>query len=256
MQELLDYQKAFYKAIFTNDPKIVENFIGPVEDFEKRFGIYSNNIFSSLKNVIKDDFPISRKILGKQKFNQASFEFVRRSPPTSGCLLKYGQKFPFFLNAFFPEYPYIQDLAQIEWAKKELYYKEDSIPLNPQVIYDIPVDDYPFLSFEFPKATFLFKSSYSLEKMWPRIEKGEQSIKKNNSYFFMIRPRFKIHHHWLSAEEFHFLRMLYEKKNLREAYDNAIFINSQFNLSEALTLALKREYFTKVTIDYNDRKAI
>lgn len=254
MQELLEYQKAFYKAVFTNDPKIVENSIGHVEDLEERFKIYSNNIFSSLKNVIKDDFPISRKILGEQKFNQASFEFVRNFPPTGGCLLTYGKEFPAFLDVFSPALPYLKDIAQIEWAKKEIYYKSDSCPLDPVAIHSIPAEEYIALTFEFPPATFFLKSAFSLKEFWEDNEKGNEDIKNEKpipSYSLTIRPRYKIQHYWLSGEEFSFLMALYEKKTLGEAYENAVAANADFNLSEALALALTREYFTKLEI-YNE----
>lgn len=253
MKELLDYQKFLYKAIFTNEPHLLEKSIGQIDELEERFHIYSNNIFSSLKNVLKEDFPISKKVLGEQKFNQASFEFVRNLPPTSGCLLNYGEKFPRFLEVFFSTVLYIKDVAQLEWAKKEIYYKENSTPMDPQTISSIPADEYSSLIFEFPEATFFLKSQFSLNELCVEAEKENEKIKAPKpipSYSLIIRPRFQVQHDWLKAEEFNFLEALYEGKTLGEAYEKAAQVNPDFNLSETLGLALTREYFTKVEVSH------
>lgn len=255
MKELLEYQKAFYKAIFTNDPIQLQNSIGQIDDLEDRFKIYSNNVFASLKNVLKDDFPISRRVLGEQKFNQASFEFVRNFPPTSGCLLNYGEKFPRFLEVFYPAIPYLKDIAQIEWAKKEIYYKNNSSPLDPTALNVVPADEYGDLTFEFHKATFFFESVFSLQEIWENTEK-EKNLKLTPSYSLIIRPRYKIQHYWLSTEEFNFLKALYEKKTLGEAYERTAELNSKFDLSKALESALIREYFTKAEVYHENRTHI
>ncbi|MCI5058564.1 MAG: DNA-binding domain-containing protein [Flavobacteriales bacterium] len=255
MKELLEYQKAFYKAIFTNEPMVLQNTIGEIDAFNERFKIYSNNIFASLKNVLKDDFPISKRVLGEQKFNQASFEFVRNFPPTSGCLLNYGEKFPRFLGIFFPTILYLQDIAQIEWAKKEIYYKSNSCPLDPMVLSSIPSDEYTDLTFEFPEATFFFESVFSLQEIWEDPEK-EKNLKLTPSYSLIIRPRYKIQHYWLSEEEFSFLKALYEKKTLGEAYERAAELNPKFDLSKTLESALTREYFSKTEVYHENRTHI
>lgn len=254
MKSLLNYQESFYKAIFTNEPMVLQEIIGKVDDFEERFKIYSNNVFSSLKNVLKDDFPFCRKILGEQKFNQASFEFVRNLPPESGCLFSYGQRFPRFLEVFFPNLPYIKDMALLEWAKKEIHYKENSVPLEPQAISALSTDKYPALMFKFSKATFFLESSFSLQELWKDFEKETvKAPRAHPSYCLIIRPRFEAQQNWLKAEEFYFLKALYEGNTLQEAYEKAAKINSDFNLSEALELALTREYFTKVEFYHEKR---
>jgi hypothetical protein len=248
MNKLREYQKSFYEAIFTNKPNVLQNTIGDIEELKERFKIYSNNVFSSLKNVIKDDFPYCQQILGEEKFNKASFEFVRNFPPTSGCLLEYGQKFPGFLEVYFPDIPYIKDVAKLEWAKKEIYYKANSISLDPATLTFLAPEMYESLTFEFPEATCFLKSAFSIRDIW----EGNEAQRKPGSFptfCLMIRPRFKIELYWLIAEEFSFLSALYEKKTLEQAYENAVHINPEFDLSAALGLALTREYFTKAEIN-------
>jgi len=259
MEKILNYQKTFFNAIFNNDYKILQKSIGKIEDLDCRFNIYSNNVFSSLKRVLKEDFPYCVKSVGEIQFNQASFEFIRNFPPTSGCLMDYGKNFPSFLGIFFPMFPYLEDIARIEWAKRELYYKEDSSPLNPQELQNIPTDKYLTLSFEFPKAIAFFKFPYSLKETWQKIECGSQMVKDHSatpSFCLIIRPTYKVQHYWLSAEDFCFLEVLYDRHNLAEAYDMAIIKNPKFNLSEALVHAFQREYFTKVTISHENKTDI
>jgi hypothetical protein len=251
MNKLREYQKSFYEAIFTNKPKVLQNTIGDIEEFDERFKIYSNNVFSSLKNAIKDDFPKCQKVLGEEKFNKASFEFVRNFPPISGCLLEYGQRFPGFLEVYFQDIPYIKDVAKLEWAKKELYYKANSIPLDPATLTSLAPEVYESLTFEFPEATFFLKSSFAIREIWEGNEL-KCELKSAPTFCLMIRPRYQIEFYWLNTEEINFLSALYEMKTLGQAYENAVHINPEFDLSGALKLAITREYFTKAEITHEN----
>lgn len=251
MNELLNYQRSFYKSIFTHDYNLLEKYFNRMDDLKERLNIYTNNIFSSLKKILMDDFPFCEKILKKQKFNQASFEFIRNFPPTSGCLLHYGQKFPSFLGVLFPEFPWIRDVAQLEWAKKELYYTSDTSSLDPAVLNSISSEKYSSLTFEFPKAIFFFKSNFYLSEIWQDNKNAEDNFQAPQSipsFSLMIRPKYQVQHYWLSEEDFTFLQALYRQKTLEEAYKEAAAIKTTFNLAEALRQAFIREYFTKASI--------
>ncbi len=249
MQQLPDYQNAFYQAIFDNKPPLLEKAIGKIEDFEERFRIYSNNVFSSLKNVLRDDFPVCCRILGEEKFNQAAFNFVRNFPPESGCLLQYGQKFPIFVAAMFPEMPHVKEIAAIEWAKKELYYTDDTCPLDPRALASIPVNQHDLITFGFPNATSFMKSEFSLKALWGGTDEAENDHPVHSrSYSLLIRPRYKIHHFWLKADEYEFYLHLYQGKTLGEAFQQAAEINPHFNLAESLGSAFTNEYFTNAEI--------
>ncbi len=145
-------------------------------------------------------------------------------------------------------------MALLEWAKKEIYYKENSVPLEPQAISTFSTDKYPALTFKFPEATFFLESSFSLEELWKNFEKKTVKVPRAHpSYCLIIRPRFTVQQDWLKAEEFYFLKALYEENTLQEAYEKATKINPDFNLSEALGVALTRQYFTKVELYHEKR---
>lgn len=249
MLPLLKYQQSFYKAIFKNDPQILEEIVGPLEDFNERFTIYRDNVFVSFKEVLKDDFPICKKILGDQKFNQAAFEFARNFPSTESCLFKYGKQFPTFLGIFYSTYPYIKDIAQLEWIQKKLYYCRDTPSLDKKEFEAIAPENYPRLKFQFHKATYFLKSSYALEEILAEaaLEKPEFEWCSmfRETYCLLIRPHHKVQLHWLAANEFHFLEELYNGKTLSQAVDSTLSKHSQFDLAAVLTKILKENFLTK-----------
>lgn len=249
MQQLPDYQNSFYQAIFNNNPSLLQKAIGMIEDFEERFRIYSNNIFSSLKNVLRDDFPVCYRILGEEKFNQAAFNFVRNFPPESGSLLQYGQKFPVFVAAMFPEMPHVKEIAAIEWARKELYYTDDTCPLDTGLLASISEDQHDSLTFGFPNATMFMKSELSLKKLWEGANvAGGETPAHSPSYLLMMRSRYQVYLYWLEADEHEFCSSLYGGETLGLAYQKASEINPEFNLAEALSMAFSREYFTTAEV--------
>jgi hypothetical protein len=176
MQQLLEYQKSFYEAIFNNSPIRLQNVIGPIEDFQERFIIYRDNVFASLKDVLREDFPNCRRILGEKVFNQAIFEFVRMFPPDYGCLFKYGDQFPIFINAYLPNEPYVMDIARLEWAKKSLYYCRDAKPMENSDFLSIPCENYSYLTFKFTPAISFIESKHAIREIWEATQIGIISL--------------------------------------------------------------------------------
>lgn len=250
MQLLLKYQQSFYKAIFKNDPKVLEEIIGPLEDFNERFVIYRDNVFVSFKEVLKDDFPVCKKILGDKKFNQAAFEFARNFPSTESCLFKYGKQFPTFLEMFCSTYLYIKDIAQLEWIQKKLYYCRDTQSLNKKEFEAIAPENYPRLKFQFHKATYFLKSSYALKEILAEAALEKPEFKgcsiSREAYCLLIRPYHKVQLHWLQSNEFHFLEELYIGKTLGQAVESTLNNHSHFDLAAVLAKTLKGNFLTKV----------
>jgi len=132
MGELSDLQRDFATAILTAreaPPTALTRKSGGTP--HRRFGIYRNNVYASLVDVVQDRFPVVARLVGGEFFRAMARIYVEKDPPRSAVLLRYGESFPAFVAGFAPagSVPYLADIAAIEWAWHVAYHAADAAPL-------------------------------------------------------------------------------------------------------------------------------
>jgi hypothetical protein len=132
MGELSDLQRDFAAAILTAKeavPAPLTRKSGGTPD--RRFGIYRNNVYASLIDVVQDRFPVVARLVGDKFFRAMARLYVEKEPPRSAVLLRYGESFPAFVAGFAPagSVPYLADIAALEWAWHAAYHAADATPL-------------------------------------------------------------------------------------------------------------------------------
>ncbi len=100
-----------------------------------RFNVYRNNYRITLRNALRTTFPAIEKLVGGEYFSALAIEFAERHPPRSPIMAKYGEDFADFLAGFAPlgDYPYLADVARIEFARVHAYHAADA---NTFKLYD------------------------------------------------------------------------------------------------------------------------
>lgn len=93
-----------------------------------RFNIYRNNLRITLRNALRTTFPAIEKLVGEEYFSALALAFVERYPPQSAIMSEYGDSFADFLACFEPlrDYPYLADVARIEFARVQAYHAADA----------------------------------------------------------------------------------------------------------------------------------
>ena len=132
MGELNELQRDFAAAILTARgalPAALTRKSGGVPN--RRFGIYRNNVYSSLIDVVQARFPVVARLVGDEFFRAMARSHVEKDPPRSAVLLRYGESFPAFVAGFEPakSVPYLADIAALEWAWHAAYHAADAAPL-------------------------------------------------------------------------------------------------------------------------------
>ncbi|MBY0581880.1 MAG: putative DNA-binding domain-containing protein [Sphingomonas sp.] len=92
-----------------------------------RFDIYRNNVFTSLTEALSKTFPVVEAMVGEEYFAAMARAFVRQAPPRSPILADFGAGFSDFIGSLTPlvDYPYLADLARLEWARLEVMRAAD-----------------------------------------------------------------------------------------------------------------------------------
>jgi hypothetical protein len=132
MRRFADLQREFAGAVLDPEaavPAPVSRKAGGVPS--RRFGVYRNNVYASLIDVLAGRFPVVARLVGEEFFRAMARIYIEREPPRSAVLIRYGASFPDFFASFAPvaSLPYLADLARLEWAWHAAYHAEDAAPL-------------------------------------------------------------------------------------------------------------------------------
>lgn len=141
MPSLLESQSAFLQAIARRE---IEGVAGQIADGvftpSERLNVYRNTFLSTLTNALRISFPAVYRLVGEEFFEAAAQCFIEVEPPRSAYLNSYGAGFADFL-AQFPAVsglPYLPDVARLEWAVNSALHAEDTTPLDPDSLAQIP----------------------------------------------------------------------------------------------------------------------
>ena len=134
MRRFADLQREFAGAVLDPEaavPAPVSRKAGGVPS--RRFGVYRNNVYASLIDVLAGRFAVVARLVGEEFFRAMARIYIESEPPRSAVLLRYGRSFPDFVASFPPaaSLPYLADMARLEWAWHAAYHAEDAahVPL-------------------------------------------------------------------------------------------------------------------------------
>lgn len=102
----------------------------------RRFAVYRNNVAVSLAQALARRFPVIQRLVGKDFFAALARAYLAADPPRSPVLAEWGQGFAAFLAGFAPlaDWPFMPDVARIEWARGRAFHAADALPLDPAVL--------------------------------------------------------------------------------------------------------------------------
>lgn len=99
----------------------------------RRLAVYRNNVAVSLTEALATRFPVIRRLVGEAFFAPLARLYAETDRPTSPVLAEWGAGFAAFLAGFPPlaAYPYLADVARIEFARGQAFHAADAAPVDP-----------------------------------------------------------------------------------------------------------------------------
>lgn len=99
----------------------------------RRFAVYRNNVAVSLTAALASRFPAIRRLVGEEFFSAIAALYAGAERPRSPVLSEWGAGFAEFLEGFPPlsAYPYLGDVARIEYARGRAFHAADAAPVDP-----------------------------------------------------------------------------------------------------------------------------
>jgi hypothetical protein len=235
MSRFAELQRAFAGALLDPGaavPAPVSRRVGGVP--ARRFGVYRNNVYASLIDVLAGRFPVVARLVGEEFFRAMARAYIEQEPPRSVVLIHYGASFPAFVATFPPaaSVPYLADTAALEWAWHLAYHAADAAPL-PLAELARAMDRAEDAVLTLHPSLGVVRSSYSIVSIFElntqavevpatRLEGGEDAL--------VARPRLEVEIRRLPQGGAGFILALSGKKSLAEAAAHALAEAPGFNL--------------------------
>lgn len=128
----------------------------------RRLAVYRNNVATSLAGAMKAQFPAVARLLGDELFSRTALAYVRAEPPRSVLLFEIGQGFGSFLDldAALARYPFVADVARLEYAMALAQHAVDATPIDSSSLSGPTESELTRLGFAWHPAARLFESNF------------------------------------------------------------------------------------------------
>lgn len=243
---LRDLQGAFRVALADDDPGAQPDRLGGADLVAAdRFWIYRNNFLASLTAALAATFPAVERFVGEDNFRFAAHGFIRAHPPEQPSLYAYGDRFPDYLAGLAPavaDFPFLPDLARLEWAVNEAYFAADGPALTPERLAGIDPADYAELRLSLHPAGRLVRSPWPIWELWD-AEAVPEPLGEGPDHVLALRRNGKVDVVLLSPGDFVFVSRLDAGLSLVAAAGEAAEAEPDFDLTAALGAHLERGTF-------------
>ncbi|WP_321344778.1 DNA-binding domain-containing protein [Breoghania sp.] len=213
----------------------------------RRFAVYRNNVAVSLAEALMATYPALVRLLGEDYFRALAAEFVPDHPPRSPVLLDYGAEFGDFIDGFPPlaGYPYLGDVARLEYAWLRAFHAADAPPLSPQSLSGIAGEALATIRFTAHPATCLLRSRYPVVALFEANRDGghETPDGQGPEDALVTRPGLCVEVRRMPAGGAVFLGALIAGATLGEAVADAQAETDAFDPARAIALLLEAGAF-------------
>ena len=206
----------------------------------RRYNVYRNNVAVSLTEALETGFPAVAKLVGAENFRNIAGLYLRQSPPESPRMMLYGEGFGDFLHGFAPlaKYPYLGDVARLEFALRESYHAADSTALDPAAL-GIDPEALMASTLMLAPSLRLLRSPYPIVSLWRyNMEPGAPKPTAEAQDALILRAEFDPEPHALPQGGAAFVEALMQGATLGAAYEAGLAQTDEFDLSAMLTLLL------------------
>ena len=253
MPALRELQAGFAAALYDRAPAM--HFARQVRardiPAERRLQIYRNNLFAGLTEVLAAVYPVTRRLVGEDYFNQAAHGYITLRPSRSGDVHRYGGRFAAYLGRCpgSETLPYLTDVARLEWGYHCAFHADHQPPLDVNGLRAVPPGDYPQLHLRLQPSARLLSSGYPVLHIWqvnqpdwagePTVDLAEGGVR-----LLLLRQGMEVAFLPLRAGEHAWLQGLTRGLTLSGAQQRAAARDPDFDLGAALQRLLAQGAFS------------
>lgn len=248
-----DAKHDFVAALLEPDAPVPHNVVDPHGRIApKRFAVYRNNVTVSLIEALKATFPAVVALVGEAFFGDMARRFVRRTPPNSPLLFRYGAAFPEFIAGHDPaaDLPFLADVARLDRTWLDAYHAADGSPFAPEVLAGWGEAELMTARFVPLPATRLVASDFPLVTIWQAARDGRKpqfADRPEPEWALVTRPDISVSVAALAPVDGQLFSALIAGQKLGEAAEAVLAKVPGFDFSAALVHVVSGGGFASVS---------
>ena len=143
----------------------------------ERLDVYANMYFFRLLDVLKGDYPAVLAVTGDARFHNLVTDYLLVHVPSRPSLRYAGARLPDFLHthSLRDGFPYLADLARLEWAMVDAFDAEDATVLSAGALGSIAPERWGDLRFRFHPSLQLLDCGWAVHLLRQRVDHGEEA---------------------------------------------------------------------------------
>ena len=199
-------------------------------DATGRIDIYAGMYFYRLRDALAEDYPRVVAVIGGARFHNLITDFLLVHPSHSWSLRFVGEPLAGFIAAhpLSREYPFLADLARLEWARVEAFDDEDAEPIARLRVAGLAQERIARLRLGLVPASRLLALEHAVAPLWLELARSGEATaagghdseaavdtghfeeipparvavpRREASWFRVWRHGFKVYHRGVRADE-------------------------------------------------------
>ena len=208
----------------------------------ERLALYRGHQLATWHATLAAAFPVLQQLVGDEFFEGLSRDFGMAQPSQERDLNLFGAALPAFLATFAPAaaYPYLPDMARLEWALHRAYFAADAAALTASDLARLTPAQFDAARFRLHPSVSLLQSDWAVASLWrahhggdfpPSMAAPEQIV--------VARPRWHAELLTVSPARLAALRAIAHGASVGAALDAAFGHDADFDVGAALAEWLK-----------------
>ena len=193
-------------------------------DAQQRLSIYANMYFDRLAEILAEEFPTVRYLLGHDVFAEAVTAYVTRHPSTSYNLTHLGKAFPHFLleeceEIELPNRAFAAAVALVERTIEEVFDEQQDEPMSVEDVQKMMSKDLNRVRLEMISALRLLSVPYPVNNYISAVREGH-SIEipdAERSFIVVYRRDYRVWRKDVDKQQYSLLHEIIEKRTLAQA---------------------------------------
>ena len=234
MAELARLQAHFAAGLLDPDAVTSDLFRGDPLRAARCLSLYRGNLTANWDKGLSAAYPVIRQLVGEGFFRAMARAFGRSRPSVTGDLNRFGEGFSDFLTTYAPlsDYPYMPDVARLEWLLHRAHYAADSTALDPGSLIAIGVGAVESLRLHLRPGHVPFHSPWDAVGIWQAHQPGSAALTGDvdrPSRCIVHRPNRRAGPLPVTQGGFVALRLIDGGATLGEALESALEADSDFD---------------------------
>ncbi|RZA33249.1 MAG: DUF692 family protein, partial [Lysobacteraceae bacterium] len=174
---LAELQQRFGAALFdrrqeaTLQPLLAEGGAG-------RLALYRGNLSAGWERALGEAYPVLRQLVGEEFFAGLVRAYGKAAPSQDPDLAGFGAQFAGFLDGFAPAapYPYLPDVARLEWMVHRAHLAPDAPPLGLDALAAMTPERLDAARFILHPSVALVDSRWAVAALWQAHQPGGPAL--------------------------------------------------------------------------------